>query len=94
MAVTFVHKESAQVKATISKAMMDQLRELAEELGQAPSTVAAIAIGDYVRAYRLKTAAQNAAFEKMADAVIQQVAGQLQLVIAPDESGSTEPLPQ
>lgn len=41
-------KRSASVKVMLHPDMLDKLRVLAEELGQAPSTLASIAVSQYV----------------------------------------------
>lgn len=66
-------KRSIQVKVTITPELHARLREVSELLGQAPATVASMAIGQYVS----QLATTLGAGQRAVDAVAAQVAPEL-----------------
>jgi predicted transcriptional regulator len=70
-------KRSASVKVMLHPDMLDKLRVLAEELGQAPSTLASIAVSQYVlqqtRALGATEKAMEGLFAQMAPEMVEQM---------------------
>jgi len=67
-----VIRRSVQIKVTLSPELNAQLRELSAQLGQAPATVASMAIGEYVRT-RMLQVAQMQQVAKGATAVVEDM---------------------
>lgn len=62
-------RRSVQIKVTLSADLHAQLGQLAAQLGQAPATVASMAIGQFVRTQMLQAAHVQRAMEGMVESV-------------------------
>lgn len=82
-----VHKiaRTSPLKVVITPELHERLRRVAAQLGQAPATIAAMAIGQYVTQMQSTFGATDRAIDKMMDAVGPGMAEQLKLAMnAPD----------
>jgi predicted transcriptional regulator len=62
-------RKSHQLKVSVTPELYERLREVAAQLGQAPATVASLAIGQYVAHQRAQLGAIDKATQAMADQV-------------------------
>jgi predicted transcriptional regulator len=72
-------KRSVQIKITLSADMHARLGRLAVQLGQAPASVASMAVGEFVRTRDIQSSTAEAALERMVSAVAPMVQEQLKL---------------
>lgn len=74
---TTTTKRSASVKIQLHPDMLEKLRRLAEDLGQAPATLASIAVSSYVaqqtRAMGATEKAMEAAFSGVGPEVLEHI---------------------
>jgi len=74
---TSTTKRSASVKVMLHPDMLEKLRRLSEELGQAPATIASIAVSQYVlqqtRAMGATEKAMEGLFSQMGPEILDQI---------------------
>lgn len=90
--MTVTLKRSVQIKVTLTADLHARLRDLSEQLGQAPASVAAIAIGEYVRTREVQAGALRAVGELTVErfAPMFQEHLQEQIKLAESEESQTE----
>jgi predicted transcriptional regulator len=73
-------KRSSPVKIMLTPAMHDQLRQVAETLGQTPATIAAIAVGQFVAQHSRTANTTESAMRALVDQIGPEFAEQMRLM--------------
>lgn len=80
-------RKSIQVKVSLTPDLHERLREVASQLGQAPATLASVAIGQYVANMARQLGATERAIEAMTERLGPEVASELRQQMKLTEGG-------
>ena len=78
-------RKSVQIKISLTPKLYEDLRNVSEALGQAPATLAGLAVGQYVAQMGSSLGASQRAVETMVDRMAPEMSEQLKLMIAASE---------